>query len=303
MAQGLTAPPGPERPIVPAHSSATARRAKHAMLDRASGASPATLPARVVPCLDVRNGRVVKGVNFQGLADQGDPATLAAAYEAQGADELVFLDVTATPDGRAARTDAVKAVRRELSVPLVVGGGVSAVGDAAALLEAGADKVSANTAAVRDPRLLENLARRFGIQCVVVAVDAARAPKTSICESGYEVVVRSGSTRTGLDAVAWTRRAVAAGAGEILLTSFDRDGTRGGYETSLLERVRAAVDVPIVASGGADSPAHMAEAVAAGADAVLAASIFHSGAWTVERVKQALADAGVHVRHPHGAKL
>lgn len=266
-----------------------------------TGPPPSPLPVRVVPCLDVREGRVVKGVNFQALADHGDPAALASAYEAQGADEIVLLDVTATAAGRAARAETVRQVRRELSAPLVVGGGVSGVSDAAALLEAGADKVSVNTAAVRDPALVEGLAARFGAQCVVVAVDAARAPAGSGCESGYEAMVRAGTEATGLDAVAWARTAVAAGAGEILLTSFDRDGTRSGYELDLLAQTRAAVDVPIVASGGADGPDHMAEAVAAGADAALAASIFHTGAWTVERVKQVLADAGVRVRLPVGA--
>lgn len=246
----------------------------------------------------MRDGRVVKGVNFQALADQGDPAALASAYEAQGADEIVLLDVTATAAGRAARAETVRQVRRELSAPLVVGGGVSGVSDAAALLEAGADKVSVNTAALRDPAVVEGMAARFGAQCVVVAIDAAR----NGCAGGYEALARSGTEPTGLDAVAWARRAVAAGAGEVLLTSFDRDGTRSGYELDLLALTRAAVDVPIVASGGADSPDHMAEAVAAGADAVLAASIFHTGAWTVERVKQALADAGVRVRLSLGAQ-
>lgn len=260
------------------------------------------MPVRVVPCLDVRDGRVVKGVAFQGLADQGEPAALASAYERQGADEVVLLDVAATPQGRGAQTSTVRDVRAELSVPLAVGGGVSEVAAAASLLEAGADKVAVNTAAVRSPGLLSALASRFGVQCVVVAVDAARADPGAACESGYEVVVLSGAERTGKDAVAWVREAVASGAGEVLLTSFDRDGTRSGYETALIRKVRAAVNVPVVASGGADAPAHMAEAVEAGADAVLAASIFHTGAWTVERVKQALAGAGVPVRPPHGAE-
>ena len=260
------------------------------------------LPVRVVPCLDVRDGRVVKGVAFRGLADQGDPAALASAYQQQGADEVVLLDVAATSEERGARISTVRAVRRELSVPLAVGGGVSSVSGAAALLEAGADKVSANTAAVRNPELLSALANRFGVQCVVVAIDAARSGSDVHCESGYEVVVRSGAVRTGKDAVAWARAATAAGAGEVLLTSFDRDGTRSGYELPLVEKVRAAVDVPIVASGGADAPVHMAQAVQAGADAVLAASIFHTGVWTVERVKQALADEGVPVRPPYGAE-
>ena len=248
------------------------------------------LPIRIVPCLDVRDGRVVKGVRFRGLTDQGDPAALARAYEEQGADELVVLDVTATPEGRGTRRDTVAAVRARLSVPLTVGGGIGGVGDAAALLEAGADKVAVNTAALRRPELLSELAARFGSQCVVVSIDALG------CGGKYEVVVRSGTEPIARDAVAWAREAVDRGAGEILLTSIDRDGTRSGYELSLLRAVRSAVRVPIVASGGADSPGHMAEAVRAGADAVLAASIFHQGNWTVGDVKAALAGLGVAVR-------
>ena len=258
------------------------------------------LPVRVVPCLDVRNGRVVKGVAFQGLRDQGDPAALAAAYEEQGADEVVVLDVSATPDGRGTRLDTVRTVRAALSVPLTVGGGVGRVEDASLLLEAGADKVATNTAAVRRPGLLSELAARFGAQCVVVAIDAAATGETG-AGSGYEVVVRSGTERTGIDAVAWAARAAEAGVGEVLLTSVDRDGTKQGYDLELLRRVRAAVSVPIVASGGAESPEHMAEAVRAGADAVLAASIFHQARWTVEGLKEALRARGVRVR-PHRAE-
>lgn len=253
------------------------------------------LPVRVVPCLDVRDGRVVKGVSFQRLRDQGDPAALAAAYEEQGADEVVVLDVSATPSGRRTRLDTVRAVRAALSVPLTVGGGVGRAEDAGRLLEAGADKVAANTAAVRRPELLSELAARYGAQCVVVAIDAA-ATGDAAAHSGYEVVVRSGGERTGIDAVKWAARAAEAGVGEVLLTSFDRDGTKRGYDLELLRRVRAAVSVPIVASGGASSPEHMAEAVGAGADAVLAASIFHQGQWTVEGVKEALRAKGVRVR-------
>lgn len=253
------------------------------------------LPVRIVPCLDVRAGRVVKGVKFQGLRDQGDPAELARAYEEQGADEVVVLDVTATPEGRGTRLDTVRAVRGRLSVPLTVGGGIGGVEDAAALLEAGADKVAVNTAAVRRPELLSELAARFGSQCVVISVDAAAAR-----DDGYEVVVRSGTERTGRDAVEWTRRAAAMGAGEVLLTSFDRDGTRSGYELDLIRAVRSAVRIPIVASGGADTPEHMAEAVAAGGDAVLAASIFHQRNWTVAEVKAALATLRVSVRPAWG---
>lgn len=260
------------------------------------------LPLRVVPCLDVRDGRVVKGVSFHGLRDQGDPAVLAAAYEEQGADEVVVLDVSATPEGRGTRLDTVRAVRAALSVPLAVGGGVSRVEDASLLLEAGADKVAVNTAAVRRPELLSELAACFGAQCVVIAVDAAAtaaeaaAAPTAAGGSGYEVVVRSGAERTGVDAVDWAVQAADAGVGEVLLTSVDRDGTKRGYDLELLRRVRAAVSVPIVASGGADSPEHMAEAARAGADAVLAASIFHQGEWTVAGVKEALHGMGVSVR-------
>lgn len=249
------------------------------------------LPVRVVPCLDVRDGRVVKGVSFKGLADQGDPAELARAYEAQGADEVVVLDVSATSEGRSARLDTVRAVRRRLSVPLSVGGGVTRVEDAAALLKAGADKVAVNTAAVRRPDLLAELAARFGSQCVVVAVDAATSANRK-----YEAIARSGAEPTGLDAVAWAKAAVRSGAGEVLLTSVDRDGTKAGYDLELVRQVRAAVSAPIVASGGAESPVHMANAVQAGADAVLAASIFHQSTWTVGGIKDALRELGVPVR-------
>ena len=253
------------------------------------------LTVRIVPCLDVRDGRVVKGVRFQGLQDQGDPAELSAAYEAQGADEVVVLDVSATPEGRSTALETVRRVRARLSVPVTVGGGVSRIEHAEALLEAGADKVSVNTAAVARPELLDELAARFGAQCVVLAVDAASTDVPG-CDSGYEVVVRSGTDRTGRDARAWAAEGQERGAGEILLTSFDQDGTREGYEISLLRAVRDAVQLPIVASGGADSPEHMAEAVDAGADAVLAASIFHQGDWTVALVKDALEALGVPVR-------
>lgn len=251
------------------------------------------LSVRVIPCLDVRGGRVVKGVRFRNLADRGDPAERAAAYEAQGADELVVLDVAATPEGRSTRLETVRAVRRQLSVPLTVGGGLARVEHAAALLEAGADKVSVNTAAVQRPELVSELAERFGSQCVVVAIDAAADPASP---SGYRVLVRSGTEAAGRDAAAWAREVVDRGAGELLLTSFDRDGTREGYDLDLLGLVRAVATVPLIASGGADAPAHMAEAVAAGADAVLAASIFHQGDFTVAEVKSALAGLGVPIR-------
>lgn len=249
------------------------------------------LTRRVIPCLDVRDGRVVKGVRFQGLRDAGDPVERAAAYDAQGADELVILDVSATPEGRRTGVDTVRAVRAVLSIPLTVGGGVRQADDAGRLLDAGADKVAVNTAAVTDPALLTAIATRYGSQCAVLALDAARSGP-----GAWEVVVQSGKTRTGRDAVAWAREAAARGAGEILLTSWDRDGTRSGYDLELLAAVSAAVSVPIVASGGAATPEHLAEALLAGADAVLAASIFHDGEWTVGAVKSELRRLGAEVR-------
>lgn len=248
------------------------------------------LTHRIIPCLDVDAGRVVKGVQFQDLRDAGDPAELGAAYQQQGADEIVILDVTATDQGRGTRLETVRRVRERLSIPVTVGGGVRSAEDAAELLEAGADKVSVNTAAVRDPSLLERLAERFGAQCTVLAVDAARS------DQGWEVKVRSGKEGTGRDAVVWCRQGVLRGAGEILLTSWDRDGTRSGYDTELLSAVSGSVRVPVIASGGAANTGHLAEALRAGADAVLAASIFHDGDLTVRRVKQRLAEMGFEVR-------
>lgn len=250
------------------------------------------LTARVVPCLDVRDGRVVKGVQFQGLRDAGDPVERALAYELGGGDELVVLDVSATVDGRGHAVETTRAVRRVLGIPLTVGGGVRVVDDAARLLDAGADKVGMNTAAVQDPALITSVATRYGAQCTVLAIDAAqRATGT-----GWEVVVQAGRVRTGLCVVEWAREATARGAGEILLTSWDRDGTRGGYDLELIAAVRAAVDVPIIASGGAAHAGHMVDAVRAGADALLAASIFHDGETTPDTLKHALAQAGVRVR-------
>ncbi|MGM0574588.1 MAG: imidazole glycerol phosphate synthase subunit HisF [Myxococcota bacterium] len=250
------------------------------------------LTVRVIPCLDFRDGRVVKGIRFQGLEDAGDPAERAAAYEAQGADELVMLDVSATPEGRAHAVDTIREVRAALRIPLTVGGGVRTVDDAARLLGAGADKVSVNTAAVRNPAFLAELAERFGSQCTVVAIDAAAREDGS----GWEVVVHSGKERTGMDAVQWAKEAVERGAGEILLTSWDRDGTKSGYETDLLRAVSEAVGVPIIASGGAAHAEHLVDALKAGAHAVLAASIFHYGETTVGEVKDELAEAGLEVR-------
>lgn len=246
--------------------------------------------ARIIPCLDVAGGRVVKGVMFQGLRDSGDPVELAAAYAQQDADELVILDVAATAEARGHHLEVVRGIRRVLPLPLTAGGGVRAVADAEALLSSGADKVAVNTAAVSRPDLLAELACRFGRQCTVLALDAAR------CDRGWEVVVRSGRDRTGDDAVAWARQACDLGAGEILLTSWDRDGTGSGYDIELIAAVRAAVTVPIIASGGASGPEHMAEAIAAGADAVLAASIFHDGITTVSLLKARLERLGVEVR-------
>lgn len=250
------------------------------------------LAARVIPCLDVTAGRVVKGVRFQGLVDSGDPRARAALYQSQGADELVLLDVSATPAERGHALDTVRAVRAELSIPLTVGGGVRTLADAQALLDAGADKVAVNTAAVARPALLAELAERFGRQCVVIAIDAARRLE----ESGWEVVVCGGRERTGRCALTWATEATRLGAGEILLTSWDRDGTREGYDTELLRAARAATEVPLIASGGADGPESLANALRAGADAVLAASLFHKGELSVAAVKQALQGYGVEVR-------
>ena len=250
-----------------------------------------SLALRVIPCLDVDAGRVVKGVRFQDLKDAGDPVELAQAYERQGADELVLLDVSATPGGRGHAVDVVRAVRAQLGIPLTVGGGVRTLDDARALLAAGADKVAVNTAAVENPDLLTILADTFGRQCIVLALDAARK-----MGGAFEVVTHSGRTRPGKDAVAWARDAAARGAGEILLTSWDRDGTGEGYDTKLISAVVAAVPVPVVASGGAASPAHLVNALNAGAQAVLAAGIFHKGTFTVGDIKAALRNAGHRVR-------
>lgn len=249
-----------------------------------------TLANRVIPCLDIDDGRVVKGVRFQGLRDAGDPVESAREYEEQGADEIVLLDVSATPQGRANNLEVVGSVRQVLSIPLTVGGGVRAADDAVRLLEAGADKVGVNTAAVERPELITEMKERFGAQCTVVAVDAA------VGSTLWEVVVRSGKERTGIDAVEWCSKAVACGAGEILLTSWDRDGTGHGYDLDLLRKVTEAVGVPVIASGGARGPEHMIEAYNAGASAALIASILHDGVTTVDRLKTEIAGAGIVVR-------
>jgi len=249
------------------------------------------LTRRIIPCLDCRDGRVVKGVQFSGLRDVGSPARCAAAYQAQRADEIVLLDVSATPEGRENQVETVRAVRDELSIPLTVGGGIRSVENARALLDAGADKVGVNTAAVNNPRLIDGLSRQFGCQCTVLAVDAARDR-----DGGWSVIVHSGQQRTWLDAVAWCREGTQRGAGEILLTSWDRDGTRRGYDLELLAAVTGAVTVPVIASGGAATPAHLLEALRAGADAVLAASIFHEAEYTVGEVKDYLTKHAIEVR-------
>ncbi|MFS8585726.1 MAG: imidazole glycerol phosphate synthase subunit HisF [Acidimicrobiia bacterium] len=247
---------------------------------------------RVIPCLDVDRGRVVKGVNFVGLRDAGDPVELAARYDAEGADEIVFLDITASSDGRRTMVDVARRTASEVFIPFTVGGGVRSVEDARDLLRAGAEKVSVNTAAVERPQLVAELAWEFGAQCVVVAIDARRRPG-----GGFEVYTHGGRTPTGIDAVAWARRVEGLGAGEILLTSMDRDGTREGFDIELTRAVTDAVGVPVIASGGVGTLDHLvAGVVEAGADAVLAASIFHFGEHTIAEAKEALARAGVIVR-------
>jgi imidazole glycerol-phosphate synthase subunit HisF len=248
---------------------------------------------RVVPCLDVDGGRVVKGVNFVGLRDAGDPVELAARYDAEGADELVFLDITASSDARDTMVDVARRVAEEVFIPFTVGGGVRSVEDARKLLMAGAEKVSVNTAAVDRPDLVAELAEEFGAQCVVVAIDARRRPDGG----GFEVTTHGGRTPTGLDAIEWARGAAALGAGEILLTSMDRDGTKDGFDLELTQAVTEAVNVPVIASGGVGTLEHLVDGVIeGGADAVLAASIFHFGEHTVAEAKDALQRAGVIVR-------
>jgi len=251
-----------------------------------------TLAKRVIPCLDVDAGRVVKGTRFVDLRDAGDPVELAARYDAEGADELVFLDITATVEGREATLDVIGRTADQVFIPLTVGGGVRAEDDVKALLRAGADKVAVNSAAVRDPSLLERCAERFGTQCMVIAIDAKRA------DGGWEVFVDAGRTSTGLDAVAWAAEATERrGAGEVLLTSMDRDGTGEGYDLELLRAVGDAVRVPVVASGGAGKLEHFADALIDGrADAVLAASRFHFEELTIRQVKEYLAALGLQVR-------
>ena len=256
-----------------------------------------SVAVRVIPCLDVDGGRVVKGVNFLNLRDAGDPVELAARYDAEGADELTFLDITASSGGRATMYDVVRRTAEQVFIPLTVGGGVRSCDDVDALLRAGADKVSLNTAAIARPELLREAARRFGSQCVVLSADARRVPNGSApTQSGFEVTTHGGRRGTGIDAVSWARQAVDLGAGEILLNSMDADGTKEGFDLELIRLVRAAVTVPVIASGGAGALAHFAPAVDAGADAVLAASVFHFGALRIGEVKDTLRAAGHPVR-------
>jgi cyclase len=259
-----------------------------------------TVAVRVIPCLDVDAGRVVKGVNFRDLRDAGDPVGLAAAYDAEGADELVFLDITASSGDRETMIDVVGRTADQVFIPLTVGGGVRSVGDVDRLLRAGADKVSLNTAAIGRPELLGEAAQRFGSQCVVLSVDARRVSPgerpAGERPARFEVTTHGGRRGTGLDAVAWAARGAELGVGEILLNSMDADGTKAGFDLELIHAVRAVVDVPIIASGGAGELAHFAPAVGAGADAVLAASVFHFGQLRIGEVKDALRAAGQLVR-------
>ncbi len=247
--------------------------------------------ARVIPCLDVDGGRVVKGVNFVGLRDAGDPVELAARYDAMGADELVFLDITASSGNRATMVDVVSRTAEQVFIPLTVGGGVRTLDDARALLRAGADKVSVNTAALSNERLVGELSETFGAQCVVVAIDARRSP------GGFEVYSHGGRKPTGLDAVSWAEEVERLGAGEILLTSMDRDGTKEGFDLELTAAVTDACGIPVIASGGVGTLEHLVEGVRqGGADAVLAASIFHFGTFSVADAKEAMTAAGIVVR-------
>jgi cyclase len=252
-----------------------------------------SLAVRVIPCLDVDAGRVVKGINFQQLRDAGDPVELAKVYDAEGADELTFLDISASHEGRATTLEIVSRTAEQVFIPLTVGGGVGSTEDVDRLLRAGADKVAVNTAAINRPELIAEIADRFGSQVLVLSVDARRAPDT---DTGFEVTTHGGRRSAGLDAVEWAHRAAGLGAGEILLNAMDADGTQDGFDVELIRMVRAAVTIPVVASGGAGKVEHFPPAVAAGADAVLAATVFHFGTLRVGEVKEGLAGAGYPVR-------
>ncbi len=256
-----------------------------------------SLATRVIPCLDVDAGRVVKGVNFENLRDAGDPVELAHRYDAQGADELTFLDVTASSGDRETTYEIVRATAEEIFIPLTVGGGVRTVDDVDKLLRAGADKVGVNTAAIARPELIDEVADRFGAQVLVLSADVRRCrPDGTQTDSGFEVTTHGGRTGTGIDALGWCEEAARRGAGEILLNSMDADGTKAGFDTELIGLVRARVGIPIIASGGAGAPEHFPAAVQAGADAVLAASVFHYGELTIASVKDAMRAAGISVR-------
>jgi imidazole glycerol-phosphate synthase subunit HisF len=252
-----------------------------------------SLAVRVIPCLDVDNGRVVKGINFRELRDAGDPVELAKVYDAEGADELTFLDISASHEERATTLDIVSQTAEQVFIPLTVGGGISSVEDVDRLLRAGADKIAVNTAAIRRPELIAEIADRFGNQVLVLSVDARRALDA---DSGFEVTTHGGRRSAGLDAVEWTRRATELGAGEILLNAMDADGTEDGFDLELIRLVRREVTIPVIASGGAGKVEHFPPAVEAGADAVLAATVFHFGTLRVREVKQGLAEAGYPVR-------
>ncbi|GIH68274.1 imidazole glycerol phosphate synthase subunit HisF [Sphaerimonospora thailandensis] len=255
-----------------------------------------TVAVRVIPCLDVDGGRVVKGVNFENLRDAGDPVELARRYDAEGADELTFLDITASSGERETMLEAVRRTAEQVFIPLTVGGGVRTVEDVDRLLRAGADKVGINTAAIARPELLTEASRRFGAQCIVLSVDARRVVDGPPTPSGFEVTTHGGRRGTGIDAVEWAARAEELGVGEILLNSMDGDGTKSGYDLEMIRAVRAAVSVPVIASGGAGSLADFPPAIEAGADAVLAASVFHFGQLKIQEVKDALRSAGHPVR-------
>ncbi len=246
---------------------------------------------RVVPCMDIKDGRIVKGVKFQNLRDMGDPANRAAVYQKQGGDEIVLLDVSATPEGRAHAAKTVRDVRAALSIPLTVGGGVRSIDDAALLLEAGADKIGINTAAVARPFLVKEISRTFGAQCTVLAIDAARR------DTGHwEVMTHAGTKNTQLDVVEWAQQVAALGAGEILLTSWDNDGTKSGYDVQLVDAVATKVMIPVIASGGARNGRDLVSAAKAGAAAVLVASMLHEGRTTVEHLKRSMSSSGIRVR-------
>ena len=256
-----------------------------------------SVATRVIACLDVDDGRVVKGVNFENLRDAGDPVELAAAYDAEGVDELTCLDVTASSAGRATMLDVVRRTAEQVFIPLTVGGGVRSVEDVNVLLRAGADKVGVNTAAIARPELLAELAQRFGSQCIVLSVDARRVREGDApTPSGWEVTTHGGRKGTGIDAIEWTRRGAELGVGEILLNSMDADGTKAGFDLPMIAAARTAVDVPVIASGGAGAVEHFSPAVKAGADAVLAASVFHFRELTIAEVKAAMAVEGITVR-------